>query len=211
MGEKKGIFSFFNNANRNQAIVKEEAEQRQYALNQSKVDEIEEATERIIKEVFTTEESTLTDEMISFCQEKLELILDKTGFGGKSSVQNKSGNKLYLEIVESEDVGRIIGKDGNTLEALQTLVRNMAYKNFKTPIQVLLDIEDYRKRKLDGLRKYSLKIARDVISQNIKIDLKPMNAAERRFIHHIFQDHEEVKSYSVDEGSARHIVLERKD
>ena len=215
MSEKKGFFSFFKGKSKGVTVFSEEEEkQRSYAIAK----EQEERQEQVqlekqarmapkVAPIFDTPPS----EMALFGKDKLEELLDLTQFGGQVHLTHHEPDRLSYEIVHSDDAGRIIGKDGSTLEAFQTLLRGFIYKKFSTPVRVTLDIGDYRKKKEEILKAHATKAAKAVLQDGGSFDLKPMSAEERRMVHTMFQDDSRIKSYSVGEGQNRHIVLEEKD
>lgn len=211
MVEKKGFFSFFRGK---PAYNEEESKQREYALSKKR----EEQEETIIDEqpiIYSNDEedddqpSELSDEMIQSSISELTEILALCGFTCEIKTLKLSGKKIFLEILNAEEqIGRIIGKDGATLTALQIILNAMLFKKFSIPIKVILDAGDYRLKKIDSLKNNALKAAKTVIKNRSKIALKPMNAAERRIIHMLFKNDSKVRSYSLGNGDERHVVLD---
>ncbi len=158
----------------------------------------------------STPSAPVSQEVIQYVCTKLEEILSISGFGGKLEFQKQENDRLFFEITNPQDVGRIIGKDGMTLEALQTLVKAFIFKKYGATAKIALDIENYRQKREDLLRAHALKSAKTVLTRSRKIDLKPMNPEERRLIHSLFQDDKRIRSYSVGSGVYRHVVLERR-
>ena len=206
MTEKKGIFGFFKGKNRDSIITEEEANQRNYALSKAKDENT--STEELV--ATQLKESPITQEIIDFAKDQLNTILNLSGFPSQVSLIKVDDFKLFLDIDNEEDAGRIIGKDGATLEALQILLKTMVFNKFKTSLVIILDTGGYRERKVETIKVNAAKMAKIVIQKNTKAELKPMNASERRTVHMLFQDHDQIKTYSVGEGVTRRIVLENK-
>ena len=150
-----------------------------------------------------------SDEVAEYARQSLQDILD-LGFGGKVVVAQKSGDRLGLDIVDATDLGRLIGKDGMTLDALQTLVRAFIYKKFGISLRISVDSGDYKRRRDDQLYTQAMKAVNTVLTKGTRASLRPMNASERRYIHTLFQDDARVKTFSVGDGNYRHIVIEKK-
>jgi predicted RNA-binding protein Jag len=201
MVNNKGIFGFLKGISKSNAFSEEEQHQRNYAMAKEKqVDEDIDQEEE-------SEDSSVTDDMVSFCKDKLDEILSLSELGGTTKYIKRNKKKLYVEIINSNDVGRLIGKDGGTLESLQTLLKGFVYKKYACPIHIVIDIENYRNRRRDALKSTALKAAKTVIQKQSNVNLKPMNGADRRIIHILFKNHDDVQSYSVGTGQERHVVL----
>lgn len=216
MTEKKSFFGFLKKWTTSPTTpttyASEEAAQTQHAKTATKTeytpkqtDHYKPSTPQVAKETIPVAQSVL-----EFAISKLEEILKLSLFGGKVIYQRQEEDRLFFEILESEDVGRIIGKDGMTLDALQTLLRAFIFKKFGTMLKIYLDIEEYRNKREEMLKNHALKSAKAVLTKTRKADLKPMNPDERRLIHGLFQDDKRIRSYSVGTGVYRHIVLERR-
>lgn len=204
MNQKKGLFSFLKSYSSESRYSKEEENQRNYALSQ-----VEQEHEELPIET-QNPAAPVNQEYISFCKETLSQILTLAGFDHQLRTLNPDPQTLVIDIQSPNDMGRIIGKDGSTLESLQTLVRNIFFKKFNTPLKIQIDAQDYRKRKYDQIKNQALKAAKIVIQTNRKYELKPMNSHERRIVHMLFQDDDRIKTNSIGEGHLRHIVLEKR-
>lgn len=212
----KGFFSFFRGKSKAASVFSEEEEkQRSYAIAKEQEERQEiEREKRKPREVIVTPKvpSDLPpSEMSLFGKEKLEELLRLTQFGGQVLVMDHSPEKLALDIVDSDDTGRVIGKDGATLEAIQTLLRSFIYKKFGTSVRVTIDIGDYRKKKEEILQAQAFKAAKAVRQKGKRIELRAMNTEERRMVHTLFQQDEEIRSYSIGNGHQRRVVLEQRN
>jgi spoIIIJ-associated protein len=200
--KKKNFFSFFKGASKTYKTSEDE-EQRKFALSK----ELHSDTEKDGSEQIEYSEE-INEEIVTFCKNKLQEILDATGFQNSVLKTKIENNRLMIKIINDNDAGRIIGKDGAHLNAFQVLLRAFAYKKYLKPINVLLDIQDYRKRKMEILIAYAIRSAKHVEVNNQAINLEPMNAAERREVHMLFQDHKKINTVSNGVGKERHIVIE---
>jgi predicted RNA-binding protein Jag len=207
--EKRGLFGFIKGITRTSSYTEEEKQQRSYALAKAKEEEVvvSEPEPTIIE---TPEFAWESDELAKFCKEKLEEILELSGFGGTVKVCSKNEKAIELEIIDSSDVGRIIGKEGATLESLQIIMRAFIFKSFDQPVKVSVDAGGYRRKRRESLVSTAKQAGRDALMKNTKIDLKPMNASDRREVHLTLEEDERVHTFSVGEGRYRHVVVEKR-
>ena len=113
--------------------------------------------------------------------------------------------------LEGEDSGLLIGRRGQTLQALQFLVNLIVRKDFDN-VRVVLDVENYRQRREASLRDMAAKVAARVAQTNRAITLEPMPPADRRIIHTSLSDHPDVSTQSSGEGEGRKVtVMPRRD
>ena len=108
-----------------------------------------------------------------------------------------------------EDSGLLIGRRGQTLQALQFLVNLIVRKQFDG-VRVVLDVENYRQRREASLREMATKIAERVAQTNRSITLEPMPPADRRIIHTTLTDHPSVATESTGEGDGRKVTIRPK-
>lgn len=137
----------------------------------------------------------------------LKSILVGMGFTDVSVTAREAAEDVYFEITCSEDYGNIIGRRGETLDALQYLTRlfvNRANDNNK---RVALNVGDYRARREETLRALAKRQAQRVLKYGRNSSLEPMNPYERRIIHTAIQEIDGVTSYSVGEGDRRRVVV----
>ena len=105
-----------------------------------------------------------------------------------------------------EDSGLLIGRRGQTLQALQFLVNLIVRKQFEG-VRVVLDVENYRQRRELQLRDMATTIAKRVAETNRSIPLEPMPPADRRIIHTSLTDHPGVSTESTGEGEGRKVTI----
>ncbi len=106
-----------------------------------------------------------------------------------------------------EDSGLLIGRRGQTLQALQLLVNLMVRQEYGDGVRVLLDVESYRQRREASLRDMAAKVADRVVQTGRSITLEPMSPADRRIIHVSLADHETVSTQSMGEGEERKVTV----
>ena len=152
----------------------------------------------------------LEETPLSRAQEYMEDILDKLGIEAeiKGSFEDETVN---IEVVgESDSVGRIIGRRGATLDALQYLTSLVVNKYEVDYIRVTLDTENYRVKREETLKKLAKRMASIVMKTRKSITLEPMNPNERRIIHSALQEYRNVTTYSTGQEPNRCIVIATK-
>ena len=118
----------------------------------------------------------------------------------------KNNDDLAVEL-SGPDMGIVIGKRGETLDALQHLTSLVVNRGDLDFVKVSLDTENYREKRVMALEKLALKLAGKVAKTGRNTSLEPMNAYERRIIHATLQDHDKVTTYSVGQGMKRKVVI----
>ena len=116
---------------------------------------------------------------------------------------------LNIEIIGS-DMGILIGRRGETLDAIQYLISLVVNKNREKYIRVLLDTENYRAKREKTLQRLADRLAKKVVKTNKKVLLEPMNPYERRIIHSFLQDNPQVTTQSEGEDPYRKVVISLK-
>ena len=109
--------------------------------------------------------------------------------------------------LKGDDMGVLIGKRGQTLDALQYLTNLAVNKNSEEYVKVKIDTEDYRKRRRETLENLAKNIAYKVKRTKRPVSLEPMNPFERRVIHSTLQNDKFVTTHSEGEEPYRHVVV----
>ncbi|MEX2533576.1 MAG: R3H domain-containing nucleic acid-binding protein [Nitriliruptoraceae bacterium] len=112
-----------------------------------------------------------------------------------------------IEIVELGD-GVLIGRRGQTLEAVQELLRSAMQREFQRRSRVVVDVEGYRARRLEKLEEKAKEAVDETLRTGESVRLEPMDAFERKAIHRLVADIEGVESRSQGRDPARRIVIE---
>jgi spoIIIJ-associated protein len=137
----------------------------------------------------------------------LKSILVGMGFSDANVTVKETEEDLFFEITCGEDYGNIIGRRGETLDALQYLTRLYVNRADKEGKRVALNVGDYRKRREETLKSLAKRQAQRAIKYRRSCVLEPMNPYERRIIHTAVQEIEGVSSHSVGEGENRRVVI----
>lgn len=125
-------------------------------------------------------------------------------------IEAQEDDESILFNIKGEDSGIIIGRRGETLDALQYLTSLVANKNRDDYKRVTVDIENYRKKREETLIRLANRLAERVERYKKDVTLEPMNPFERRIIHSTLQDNRYVETYSVGEEPNRKIVIRLK-
>ena len=112
--------------------------------------------------------------------------------------------------ITGNNAGIIIGYRGDTLDALQLLATNVGNKGRTEYIRVVLDVENYRKKRVKALEELANRKAGIVIAKGRSITLEPMTPYERRIIHTTLQNHPKVKTSSTGEEPYRKVTISLK-
>ena len=137
----------------------------------------------------------------------LEDVLRKMGVEGADVTCKETDDDIYFEINCEEDYGNIIGRRGETLDALQYLTRLFVNRSDNNNKRVALNVGDYRARREETLRALARRQASRAVKYGRSCKLEPMNPYERRIIHTAVQEIEGVTSHSVGEGDRRRVVI----
>ena len=119
----------------------------------------------------------------------------------------EDGNTYQVELV-GDDLGYLIGRRGDTLDAIQHLCNYAVNREVEGHIRVSVDAESYRQKREESLRRYARKKAQQVLKARRRTTLEPMNAYERHVIHAALQDMENITTHSTGVEPNRCVVIE---
>lgn len=105
----------------------------------------------------------------------------------------------------------LIGRNGKVLEALQAIIRQIVHNETKEYISIILDVEDYKDKRIKSLEYLAKKVAKEVSQTKVETKLDSMNSYERRIIHSILSNNKYVYTESVGEEPNRCVVIKPKD
>lgn len=147
------------------------------------------------------------DQIIEDTQVYLDEVLKAMGLVPNLNLYyNTSGNVLNINVT-GEKMGALIGKHGQTLDALQYLTSLFVNKESESFIKVKLDTENYRERRQETLEKLALSIANKVKKTKKPVHLEPMNPNERRIIHSALQRDPKIVTKSQGKDPYRRVVV----
>ena len=174
-------------------VVKDNGEQKSKELNDK---------------LNTVSESSSDEEKTKIAKNFLQDILNKMKIN--ANVEVVPSESEYILNVYGENLGILIGKHGQTLDALQYLVNLAGNRNETQRTRFIVDIENYRVRRIEILQNLAKNLADRAIRLNQDVRLEPMNRHERKVIHTTLQDNEEVTTHSVGEDPYRYIIISPK-
>jgi spoIIIJ-associated protein len=142
-------------------------------------------------------------------RELLQVMLDGIGAGGTASVANATDGQVSMN-VDGGDAAILIGKRGQTIDAIQYLVSVITHQQTGTRVRILIDVGGYRTRREEALRDQALYFAEKVKESGQEAVLDALNANERRVIHATLADNPDVYTYSEGQEPERHVVISPK-
>jgi len=144
-------------------------------------------------------------------EEKIESfikgLLEHMGSQAVPHAWKEADNSYMVELV-GEDLGYLIGRRGDTLDAIQHLANYSVNRGVEGHIRINVDAESYREKREESLRRYARKKAQQVLKAHRRTTLEPMNAYERHVIHATLQDMDRITTYSVGTEPNRRVVIE---
>ena len=186
---KNGLFGLFSKKAKIRVTLKDAA---------AKIsDVVEEALDNIKADVQAGKEFLQK----IFHSMKIEVVMEK--------FVNKADSTVTLKL-HGPDMGILIGKHGQTLDALQYLTNLVANKNSSERIRIIIDVEDYRERRIETLSRLAVRLADKVKRNGERVVLEPMNPHERKIIHMALQNDRRITTLSEGEEPYRKVVIELK-
>lgn len=143
-------------------------------------------------------------------KEAAETVLSAMGLHGTVTVgPSEDTGGLHVELAgKGDDLGILIGRHGQTLEALQTVLGAMANRATRERVRVTLDVEQYRERRRQELMELAARMADRVLDTGEPVVLRPMTPFERKVVHTALAENPEVQTHSEGEEPHRRITVE---
>lgn len=163
---------------------KKVVEEKKYNHNQNDINKAVETLDKFIKDF-------ISKQPVQNIEYKIEVI------------------NYDIEIkITGNDVSYLIGHRGETLNCIQTVVSSIINKNYENKINVHVDINGYRQKRIKTLEDLASKVSKTVLSTRKPVVLEPMSAYERKIIHSKLQQNDKIKTYSKGEEPYRRIVID---
>ena len=170
---------------------------------------VEKAEKKVEKK--TSEPKVYAPAEAGSVEEKIEVfikgLLEKMGSDAVPHAWKENDNTYKVELTGS-DLGYLIGRRGDTLDAIQHLSNYTINRGVEGHIRINVDAEDYRQKREDSLRRYARKKAQQVLKARRRTTLEPMNAYERHVIHAALQDMDNITTHSTGTEPNRRVVIE---
>ncbi|WP_461208855.1 Jag family protein [Desulfocurvus sp. DL9XJH121] len=145
---------------------------------------------------------TLNAEVREVMEKLLAPIIGETSL----TVSNEPG-RIKVQVDDEANSGLIIGREGQTITALQYIANRILARRFQTSLRVHLDAGDYRDKQDDNLRKLALYLADKARDQGRTQSTKPLSSYHRRLVHMALQDDESVSTRSKGEGPLKRVLI----
>lgn len=221
---KKGFLGMFSKDAKVRVSTKEVVVEE--AVAEPVVEEVKVEVETVVeKEVEVKEEAPAVTEERAAREPKKFVVNDEAVAKAREFLQ-KVFNAMKIEVVMEKfvnkndgtvtfklhgaDMGILIGKHGQTLDSLQYLTNLVANKNSVDRVRVIIDVEDYRDRRIETLNRLAYRLADKVKRSGERVALEPMNPHERKIIHMALQNDRRVTTLSEGDEPFRHVVIELK-
>jgi len=149
------------------------------------------------------------NDIIDYTKEVINEITKLMGLTVNLEVRRRDDN-ITIKIF-SDHNAVLIGKNGYTIQALQTLVRQIIYNEVENNISIILDVENYKEKKIKNIEYLAKKIAREVAKTKVEAKLDSMNSYERRIVHSILSEDKYVYTESIGEEPNRCVVIKPKE
>ena len=127
------------------------------------------------------------------------------------SVEIFQKDDSFTIILDAENNAVLIGKNGKTLQAINTVVKSAVNSEFKRKFKILVDINNYKQERYSKLKSMAIRIAKNVSRTKVDASLDPMSNDERKVIHQALANFKHIKTESEGEGLNRHLVIKYVD
>lgn len=152
---------------------------------------------------------TLRDKPEEEVRSVLEELLNKMKINYQINKVEWEDSRVRINIV-GKDMGLLIGRKGETLNSLQFIVGLIVNRGRQEKIRVVLDVEDYRKKKEESLEALALRLSDRVKKTRKNVVMRPMSSQERRIVHTTLQGDPQVTTYSMGDEPNRKVVISLK-
>lgn len=222
---KNGIFGLFAKKAKIRVTLKDAAKKIGDIVDET-VGSIKEDYKAGKEEAAAARETVKKEEPKQAVREAREYVIEEAAVDAAKEFLQKIFNAMRIEVVmekfinknegvvtfklHGSDMGILIGKHGQTLDSLQYLTNLVANKNSAERIRIVIDIEDYRERRVETLNRLAQRLADKVKRTGERVVLEPMNPHERKIIHVALQNDRRITTLSEGEEPYRRVVIELK-
>jgi len=189
-------------------------EAKEKALTELKVNEEEliievlEEKSSLLKKVAKIEVTTIND-VLNYTKEVITEILKLMNIDVKFEIRRRE--KTISIKLFSNNNAILIGKNGRTIGALQTIIRQIISNEINEKLSIVLDVENYKEKRVKNIEYLAKKTAREVAKTKVEAKMDSMNSYERRIVHSILSDDKYVYTESVGEEPNRCVVIKLKE
>ena len=139
-------------------------------------------------------------------RELVEGVLDELGLDGEVAIEEED-DRIAVNVEGEDDYGLLIGKRGQTIDALQLLCYQAAFRGLRERKRVVVDAAGYRERRRETLESRADRAAERALSANHVVEMDPMSAQERRVVHERLKERAGVETYSEGDEPRRCVVV----
>jgi spoIIIJ-associated protein len=139
-------------------------------------------------------------------QELVEGVLDELDLDGEVVIE-EDDERIAVAIEGEDDYGLLIGKRGQTIDALQLLCYQAAFRGLRERKRVVVDVAGYRERRRETLEGRADRAAEQALSSNNAVEMDPMSAQERRVVHERLKERAGVETYSEGDEPRRCVIV----
>lgn len=165
----------------------------------------EATTGSLFKSKKTVIDVVLKEELITYVKNLVQEIVKAMGINGSLEIQKKD---KYLKInMISDNNSILIGRNGKTIEALQTLVRQIILNKINVFVNIIIDVEEYKEKQKSNLEFLAKKLAKQVLMTKKEIKMERMNSYERMVVHNVLTNFKGIKTESEGEEPERYVVI----
>ena len=149
------------------------------------------------------------EDVVTFMKDFLEKTTKDMGLD--VTFETKIREKQITIKMYSNNNSILIGHNGQTLQALTTITKQVVYNEINSYPYLILDVENYKEKQVKYLERLAKNVAKEVVQTRNPVELENMNSYERRVIHNILTDFKGVYTESVGEEPNRHVVVKPKE
>jgi spoIIIJ-associated protein len=153
-----------------------------------------------------SDEIAWPDEPAERVRELVEGVLDELDLDGEVEIREDE-ERIEAVVSGDDDYGLLIGKRGQTIDALQLLCFQAAFRGLRDRKRVVLDAAGYRARRREVLTARADRAAEQALDRNVSVEMDPMSAQERRVVHEHLKERAGVETYSEGDEPRRCVVV----
>jgi spoIIIJ-associated protein len=149
------------------------------------------------------------NEITAFIKETITEITKNMGVEANLEIRRRENNISITIFSDNNSI--LIGKNGKNVAALQLLVRQMVNSKLKASIGIVLDVGNYKEKRVKNIEYLAKKLAREAYKTKTEVTMDSMNSYERRIVHAILADDKYVYTESIGEEPNRKVVIKLKE
>ena len=172
------------------------------------VTNILESKQGLLKKLVKIEVIEIND-IIDYLKESIKEITELMGIKVNLEVRRRENTITFTMFSDNNSI--LIGKNGRTIQSFQNILRQMVDQRINEKYKIIIDVENYKEKKLITIERLAKKVAREVKKTKIETKLDPMNSYERRAVHNVLSNNKYVYTESEGEEPNRYVVIKPKE